>query len=265
MIAEQVLDRLQVKTPEQKFLHTLINEFRYAPKIAEAILQEAKSCLVGEPHCLRAGQMRVLLVRRRAGPGPALADTPQVEVTWTVDAGAEDLEVLQGHGSQGLRWVRIQRLLDEAIEQGGVATQEDLARALQTSLRTIKRDFQQMQAAGISLPSRGYLHGVGRGQTHKAQIIGRWLKGETYDQLNLNTHHGMKAIRRYIQTFVQVIQLQHLGYPPAEISRLLQIGEPLVKEYLAVEAQNTAPECRERLAEQLQRMQRAVGGQKGAQ
>jgi hypothetical protein len=113
---------------------------------AEAILQEAKGCLVGEPHSLRAGQMRVILARRRAAPGPALADTAQVEATWTVDAGAEDLEVLRKWGSRRLRWVRIQRLLDEAIEQGGVASQEDLARGLHVSLRTIKRDFEQMHA-----------------------------------------------------------------------------------------------------------------------
>ena len=264
MMDEQAFDRLQVKTPEQKFLHTLINEFRYAPKIAEAILQEAQSCLVGEPHRLRAGQMRVILARRRAGPGQALANTAQVEVTWTVDAGVEDLEVMRQWGSRNMRWMRIQRLLDEAIEQGGVASQEDLARGLQTSLRTIKRDFEQMHAAGVYLPSRGYLHGVGRGQTHKAQIIRRWLQGETYDQLSVNTHHSSQSIQRYIRAFLHVVELHLRGFADSQISLLLQIGLPLTQEYLEVYKQNDTPACRERLEEQLQRVQRGDRLEKGA-
>lgn len=265
MMDEPVLERLQVKTPEQKFLHTMINEFRYAPKIAEAILQEARSCLIGEPHCLRAGQMRVILAGRRAGTGQALTDTPRVEVTWTVDAGAEDLEVLRQWGSRSLRWVRIQRLLDEALEQGGVASQEDLARGLHVSLRTIKRDFEQMHADGKSLPSRGYLHGVGRGQTHKAQIIRRWLQGETYDQLSVNTHHSCQSIQRYVRTFTQVVELYQRGFAESQISLLLQIGLPLTQDYLVIYHQNDAPACRERLAEQLQRMAGTPGSEKGAQ
>lgn len=264
MIDEQALDRLQVKTPEQNFLHTLINEFRYAPKIAEAILQEAKTHLVGGPQSLRAGQMRVLLARRRAGVGKPLSETAQVEVTWTVDAGAEDLAVLRQWGSQALRWVRIQRLLDEAVEQGGVGTQEDLARGLHVSLRTIKRDFECMHAAGHYLPSRGYLHGVGRGQTHKALIIRRWLQGETYDQLSLNTHHSSPSIQRYVRTFVQVVELHQRGFPEVQISQLLQIGLPLTQEYLDVYRQNDAPTSRERLAEQLRRMHPEEPLKKGA-
>ena len=79
---------------------------------------------------------------------------------------------MQQHGSPTLRRVRIQRLLDEALAQGAVATQEDLAQALHVSLRTIKRDCAA-QAQEVYLPTRGNLHGIGRGQTHKAQI-GRW-------------------------------------------------------------------------------------------
>jgi len=76
-------------------------------------------------------------------------------VTWTVDAGAEDRAVQRQHGAQALRRVRIQRLLDEALEQGAVASQEDLAQALHSSTRTIKRDFAHLQAEEMLLPSRG--------------------------------------------------------------------------------------------------------------
>jgi len=151
MYNEPELDRCQAKTPEQRFLQILQQDFRYAPKIAEVILAEAQSCLEGKPGNIKTGQMRVLLARQKAASGQALGQISQVEVTWTVDAGAEDVTVLREYGLSGLRQVRIQRLLDEALEQGALATQEDLARVLQTSLRTIKRDFAELHRLfGIS-------------------------------------------------------------------------------------------------------------------
>lgn len=122
MMNEHEIERLQAKTPQQRFLGVLEREFHYAPKIAEAILSEAQSCLAGRTEMLRPGQVRVVLVRQGAGAGRPLSATPTVEITWTVDAGAEDRQVLAQHGHPALRQVRLQRLLDEAVEQGGVAT-----------------------------------------------------------------------------------------------------------------------------------------------
>jgi hypothetical protein len=262
---EGELERYQAKTPEQRFLQILEQDFRYPPRIALSILEEAKACLQGQREGLRAGQMRVLLTKQRAAHGQALRETAQVEVIWTVDDGAEDVKVLEKHGLAALRRVRIQRLLDEALEQGGLATQEDLARGLQTSVRTIKRDFEELHAQGIYLPSRGYLKGIGRGQTHKAQIIQRWLHGETYDQLSTNTHHAVSSVQRYIKSFVQVVHLHQNGMSDIQIGLLLQMGVPLVKDYLNVYANNAEPECRRRLEEQVTRMCGNAPAEKGAQ
>jgi len=260
---ENEMERIMAKTPQQRFMHILEHDFRYAPKIAEAILNEAEGCLMGTTTELRPGQERVILTRRGARHGEALRDTPSLEVTWTVDEGAEDCQVLQKYGSQALRQVRILRLLDEAVEQGAVATQEDLARVLHTSLRTIKRDCGELQARGNYLPTRGNLQGIGRGQTHKGQIIRRWLQGETYDQIAMNTHHGTVSVQRYIKAFVQVIQLHRQSFPESQIALLLQMGLPLVEDYLLIYQQNSTPDCRERLEKQLQRFAQASQPQKG--
>jgi transcription initiation factor IIE alpha subunit len=248
------IERLQAKTPEQRFLHMLEAEFHYAPKVAQAILEEAQSCLLGSSDQLRPGQVRVVLTKREAGHGRALRETATTEVVWTIDAGLEDRQVLQAHDAIALRQVRLQRLLDEALDQGAAAVQEDLAQALQVSVRTIKRDFAALQAQGIFLPTRGKLHGIGRGQTHKPQIVGRWLKGETYDQIQLHTRHALSSIKRYIQTFVRVVHLHRQGFSNSQIAQLLGISEALVEEYLAVYHDNDTPECRKRLDEQLQRL-----------
>ena len=257
--------RLEAKTPEQRFVRMLEQEFEFAPKIAQVILEEAQASLLGSPgERLRPGQVRVILTKREAGHGRALRETEATEVTWTVDAGAEDQQIRQRHGQQALRRVRIQRLLLEALEQDAVATQEDLERVLNASLRTIKRDCAALQAQGIYLPTRGNVHGIGRGQTHKAQIIGRWLRGETYDQIALHTHHRPVSIQRYLQTFTRLVQLHHRGLSQNQIGMLLQISPTLVQEYLAVYHQHDTPDCRERLQDQLRRLDAPSAAKRGA-
>ena len=259
---KQQLERLQAKTPEQRFLRVLEDEFHQPPRVAQALLEEAQACLLGQAQSLRPGQVRVILTRRYAGPGQALRETATTEVVWTIDAGLEDRQVLQRHGRLALRRVRIPRLLDEALAQHAVATQEDLAQALQVSVRTIKRDCAHLRAQGTYLPTRGHLHGIGRGQTHKAQIVGRWLQGETYDQIALHTHHSPTSIRRYIQAFVRVVHLHRQGFAESQIALLLEISRPLAREYLAVYRQHDAPEQRERLEAQLRRLNKGAATQR---
>lgn len=248
------LFRQEAKTREQRFLNAMAQEFSYPPKIAQAILAEAQECLLGQPTSLQPGQMRVILLTRNAPHGRSLRQTATQEVTWTVNAGPEDQEVLAQHGPTALRHTRIQRLLSEAIEQGAVASQEDLAQALQVSVRTIKRDCATLQQQDVYLPTRGNLQAIGRGQTHKAQIVRRWLQGETYDQIAYRTHHSPTCVKRYIQTFTRVVQLHLKGFAAGEIALTVQIGQPLVAEYLAIYQQNDSSFCRQRLTEQIDRL-----------
>ena len=154
MIEKNMQARLETKTLEQQFIYVLENDFQFAPKIAEVILAEAKASIGTEVEPVPAGQIRVVLATRQAGHGRALRETETIRVRWTVDVGDEDRQVWRRHGSKALRQVRIQRLLLEAVEQGAAATQEDLAQALNVSVRTIKRDFEELEAEGMYLPSR---------------------------------------------------------------------------------------------------------------
>jgi predicted ArsR family transcriptional regulator len=264
MIQKDMQARLETKTGEQQFVYILQHEFQFAPKIAQAILDEAEANLRPPVAQGQAGQRRVVLAHRQAGHGRALRETETVTVIWTIDAGEEDRQVWQRHGAKALRQVQVQRLLLEAVEQEAAASQEDLAQALNVSVRTIKRDFEELQGRGIYLPSRGNLHGIGRGQTHKAQIIERWLRGESYDQIALHTHHAIISIQRYLRTFVRVIELHQQDFSDNQIAMLLQIGLALVQEYLAVYHNNDRPDCQLRLQEQLERLGGHAEPKKGA-
>lgn len=261
---EHTMERLNAKTPEQHFLRVLEDEFHQPPRVAQVLLEEAQACLLGRTTAMRPGQTRVLLAALTAGHGRPLRETVQTEVVWTPDAGQEDRQVQQHYGAIVLRRTRIQRLLDEALAQGAVATQEDLAQALHVSVRTIKRDCRALEAQGLYLPTRGNLKGIGRGQTHKAQIVGRWLCGATYDQIMLATRHSLASIKRYVQAFVRVADLHRQGFSVDEIALLVAASPYLVREYLAVYTQYDAVEYQERLTEQIARLSQASESKKGA-
>jgi hypothetical protein len=260
----QTAERLQAKTSEQRFLRVLEDDFDQAPRVSEAILAEAQSCLLGQSSALRPGQVRVWLTSVEAGHGRALSQTTTQEITWTIDAGREDRQVQQQHGSVHLRRIRIQRLLDEALTQGAVATQEDLAQVLHVSVRTIKRDCKELEAQGLYLPTRGKLKGIGRGQTHKAQIVGRWLRGETYDQIRLYTRHSLSSIQRYVQSFVRVADLHRQGFAECEIALILDLSAYLGREYLTLYQEHDSVEYQTRLTEQIERLCQAPKAKKGA-
>lgn len=237
MTDAEVSKRMVAKTPEQWFLHVLQHGYNISPKMSESLLVETGLCFEGHKK-VRIGQQKIILVKRREKHGRPIKELEKVEVVWTIDAGLEDEQYLSEYGKTELRRKRIQRLLLEAAEQSGIATQEDLARILHVSVRTIKRDFTAMKRAGIELVTRGYDEGIGRGQTHKTEIIQRWIQGESYDQLVRNTGHSSSSIQRYIQKFMQVVELKKQDFEPEEIGRLAQIGIDVVHQYLTIYEQN---------------------------
>jgi hypothetical protein len=54
---------------------------------------------------------------------------------------------------------------------------------LSVSLRTVNRDISRIKQRGIEVVTRGYLHNIGRGQTHKVKIIGMYLDRKTYSEI----------------------------------------------------------------------------------
>ncbi|MRS02413.1 DUF1670 domain-containing protein [bacterium] len=229
----EVSKRMVAKTPEQWFLRVMQEGYNFSPKMSESLLAETELCFQGQKKT-KIGQQKVILVKRKEKHGRPIKELEKVETLWTIDAGLEDEQYLCEYGKTELRQKRIQRLLQEATEQNGIATQEDLARVLHVSVRTIKRDFSVMKQAGIELVTRGYDEGVGRGQTHKSEIIQRWMNGESYDQLVRNTGHSSSSIQRYIQKYMQVVELSKQGFETDDIGRLAQIGRGIVAQYLLI-------------------------------
>lgn len=258
--------RLASKTPEAAFLHVLQQEFNFSQRVSAEVLATAKEMLLGSlaAGALRPGQVRLVVARLSAPFGPPLAETDKIEVTVTVESRIEEADVLAHEGREGVRRGRILRLTEEALEQGGVLTQEDLAQLLGVDRRTILRDVQSLQAEGHLVHTRGRVKGVGRGQTHKVRIIELWLDREGYEKISRWVHHSLSSIKRYISTFQRIVVLHREGMPVEEIAFLTGASTRLVKDYLKVyQAALEVPHRREKLEEELARVVDASPKEKG--
>jgi len=182
-------DRSLEKTPEQVFINSLRKEYELSPAESAGILELAKVCLFGKlPASL--GRLKFLCASKKAKHGKPLSEQEMVRVTLTLDDGIEDLEVLKGQGFKALRQKKVLRLTDEAYEQGGLLTQEDLARLLQVSSRTIRSDIAELIIDGNTIHTRGFEHDIGRGISHKTRIVDLYLSGYAYASIMHQTRPG---------------------------------------------------------------------------
>ncbi len=249
------IERLEVKTLDQRFRYELEMGYEIAPRISQGILDLVKEIFNLDTASsdgdgrLRLGQTRQVIAAAGAPHGIPLHQTNMVDVTWTLDAGGEDLEVLREHGHVSLRRVRLLRMIEEALEQGGEATQEDLARVLGVSARTIRSDIAALKAKGVNIATRGNLRGAGRGQTHKVLIVELYLKHYTYSEIMRQSRHSAYAIKRYIQTFSRVVLLSRKGLGLGEISHVVGISERLTQDYLDLYQLYNIPRHQDRLDE----------------
>lgn len=231
-LIRRFLDRRQIKSSEGEFIWELENSYSLSPKLSSSIMMTAKECLLQE-YNLREGQIEVTVIEIEERSGKVIEKMEKKKVRLTIDNGIEDIEILKEYGRIILRQIKIERITDEAIEQGGVLSQEDLSKYLGCTVRTIQRDIKAIKEKGIEVVTRGYLHNIGRGQTHKVKIIGMYLDGKTYSEIKLTARHSSGAIKRYLESFTKVLMAQSKGiYQRKDISAVTGISEGLVKQYL---------------------------------
>lgn len=260
-MARSTTERLAEKTAERQFLHEMETDFELAPAASRAVLATAQQVLLalgGEP---RQGQMRVTVVSAEEPSGKPLAAMKKVSVVVTVDGGLEDLEVLKRFGVGGQRRVRLLRMTEEAVDQDGVLTQEDLARLCQSDVRTIRRDVLALRGEGHWVPTRGVVKEIGRGQSHKAKIVEMYLRRMTYSEIVRRARHAASSVKRYVETFGRLVVLWQKGVcQPGEMAFVLGISERLAREYLALRERHDTPEYRDRLEEIARQVRRALDG-----
>jgi len=251
----EAIARQEAKTRDGIFLETLMHDFELPPKTAQCIVQTAKSIYQLEQfdadRLAAEGKAIRHVVSVKAKHGPKIKELPMVSVTLTLDAGKEDQEVFREYGSKSLRQTRITRLADEALEQGGVLTQEDLVDLLRVDIRTIRRDVRELLEREVRVPTRGLYHDIGPTVSHKIRIVELYLEYKTYSEISRITRHSAASIQRYIQGFCRVARCCRQGILLSEIGHIVGISQRLARDYAELYLRANTPEREERLADML--------------
>lgn len=227
--------RSEAKTRDGDFLQILQNEYELSPQIAKSLIKTTREvykldkidpALLGEK-----GKVVKTVIAQNAQHGPPLKKLKKVEVKLTLHAGKEDNELITSQGKKALRQHQIMRITDEARNQGGVLSQEDLAEILKVTPRTIQRDIKELRDDNIEVLTRGVLEDIGPAHSHKTEIIEMYLQGYTYSRIKLRMRHNENSIQRYLTHFSQVVLLTEKGLTKNEIRFSVGISETLVEEY----------------------------------
>jgi hypothetical protein len=181
---------------------------------------------------MKPGQVLFEVVSIENSAQKKLSECKMVSVVLTLDAGEEDLQSREQLGVQGLRRHRLQRVVTEAFQQGGLLTVEDIAnRLLNCGERTVCRDIKAFKDQGVVLPLRSVIRDMGKSISHRALIIKQWLSGKEYTEIARATHHSIDAIANYVDKFKRVVCLAKNNYEIKTIAFLVKLSPSLAQEY----------------------------------
>lgn len=242
MMDQATTERLNQKTAQRALVLELQRGYDLSPIEAEVLVERIEQYVDEHYHADRGeGQIVYHAVAVDEPPGKPVAACRKVAVRLTVVA-AEDAQALQ-QGPQFLRQTRVQRLMYEALHQGGVLVQEDLACILGFSLSTVKRIFAYFREGGTPLPSRGEIQDIGRASSHKVAVVRRYVQDYSLSEISLQLgKHGLASMARYLRHFSLVMILHERGLTTSQIRAVSGLSEGLVGEYVGLYQELDIPE-----------------------
>lgn len=230
---QQLLNRLNSKSVKNAIVNNIAHDFNLTPILAEAYFTQIKGYFTEHANIeLSSGQLHYLAVDDRESAAKPVSLCRKVSVRLTVHNSDEDLNVYKQSGLAGLRKHRLLRITKEAIEQGALLSYEDIAFILTTSVVTVKRDIAELRRSGKTIPSRGWRHDMGRGSSHKTQILDMYLSGYQFSEIEKRTHHSESAVKRYIQDFSKIILLFKKKFSIDQIRISTGFSHRLIGEYI---------------------------------
>jgi hypothetical protein len=231
----QKWDRLKQKQLNTQFTNSLIQGMNCSMFEAKAIMNcvyETYQPFFDNASAMKPGQVLFEAVSVENGSQIKLSDCKMVSVILTLDAGEEDLETRQKEGVIGLRRKRFQRIANEAFQQGGLLTVEDIAnRLFNCGEKTLVRDLAEFKKHNIVLPLRSTVMDMGRSVTHRSLIVKEWLLGREYSEIARKTNHSVEAVASYIDKFKRVVCLAKDNHEIKTIAFLVKLSVPLAGEY----------------------------------
>ena len=223
--------RLQTKEAGEALIERIQRDFQLAPLVARTLIAQWRRYDEDYyPQRRENGQWTYLAVSKASPAGQKLTECQRVAVKLPLHSPDDWLALSTGLAK--LRPQRRLRLTEEAAAQGGLRSHEDLACLLGSSLATIKRAVQALRKQDLRVPTRGHVKDIGKGVSHKVPIVGDYLAGYTFSEIERRRHHSIGAIRRYCDDFVRSIRWQAQPGDCAAIRSATGLSERLIQEYL---------------------------------
>jgi hypothetical protein len=265
----EILQRLDSKTLDAKFLTEVEQGLTCSPFEAEAVLEVVKEVYFPfvDEHCMKAppGKVTLVAVSAEEPAGKPIVECEKQTVCLTVHRGAQDDQIIQKDGPAGFRHARIPDLCQEALSQGALLTREDLAyRVFFVCPRTITRDLSLLRSTqpDVVIPLRSTVQDIGPVLTHRTKIVRLALEGKTMTEICQFMHHSPQAISNYLSTFIRCAQLAQKKMEPGQIAFLLRRGKRLVQQYLDLLAECQSDQNKTYHLEELLRLGTCPGGKK---
>jgi len=241
-IAQRRFGRIKAKSLKNVLLDRFLNHYGFdkGPIVAAAIISDLLDLIehfyrFKDNSFLKQGQIvwHAVPINEYPRRGKSMAQTKLMPVVLDMITD-DDLEHLrlQIHHRE-LRMKRIERITQQAFDQGAVLSQLDLAVLFNVSEHVAGEYVREFYSLfGRQLPTRGNIQLIGSGQTHKHQIIGLHIKGWLVPAICTKTNHSKEAVERYINDF-EAIKLLATKFDDVEtISRIRRLAPSVVRQYL---------------------------------
>jgi hypothetical protein len=249
------IHRLSVKTLDQVFMARACEGLGCSMFEAQALTELVKEIYfpwLAQPEAIQAGQLAMVAVSADEPGHKPLAKCKMTPILLTLYAGEEDHEERLQQGVAALRQHQIERMANEALDQGALLTGEDLAfRIFNCGLRTISRDLKALAKKEVTVPLRSQQKDAGRALTHRVQVVELYLKRHTFTQIRQRMRHSLLSIANYVITFALVVAHTRDGHSVEEIAFLMQISVGLVRQYQELYERYNLPEYQERIDEMI--------------
>ena len=228
--------RLRTKTQDRRLANLAVQGAGISPWEAAVLVDMVKEVYFSNPENrpVSSGQLRYDCVAATEGAGKPIEACQMVTVVLTL-FDRDDGRLQPQDGKQELRERRIMRLTEEAREQGGLLSQEDLAQLLFCDVRTIRRDIRRLrEQQGIHVATRGQQKDIGPGVSHRGVALRLWVEGKEPMDVARRINHSLAAVERYIQHFSRVVFLARKGFHPLQIALTVGISSAGVATYLDI-------------------------------
>lgn len=227
-------NRIQAKSLDAQFMSEMVAGLNCSPFEAEAIVEkvhEVYSPLLDSSQGLRPGQIQVSVVDALVAPNVPLAKARQRLVTLTLYAGKEDIETRKKGSVPALRQKRLCRMCQEAFQQGGLLTLEDLANLFNCGVRTLVTDLAVLRRQKIVPPLRSTTKDMGRAVTHRRLIVTLWLQGFEYSEIARKTCHSVDSVASYVDKFKRCAALFSSGFDLHTVALMVKLSTALTQEF----------------------------------